>query len=283
MFRACIQKNNRYYVLCTVVYCAILFVSCSKTNDQDYIVGPDRDDWASLYDWSNPDTWLDPYNWPNRKVISFAYSEYRAPLGFYQEDFERGNPYYENTISIRRPICPDYGCWFELCSDERDLAYAWSESCAVSSSYYRDYESERETDKYFEFRRVYEVNPNDVLLSRVHKCSYLDRTMHDKLHPTPVLGIFVPRPITMESSRELVEYMWANGMLRGYGSVISCSSSENPESFSHSILYVDIVYGDFGMCDQIFLLEMIADVEKGTGSITCDSQGLRQMNGVCHK
>lgn len=107
-----------------MVFCAFFLVSCSDNGDRNGVVGPDRDDWASLYDWSEPDTWLDPYNWPNKKVISFAYSGYRAPPGFFQEDYERGYPYYENTISIRRPICPDSGCWFELCSDERDLAYA---------------------------------------------------------------------------------------------------------------------------------------------------------------
>lgn len=279
MSRTYIEESSRHCVLYIMIFCSVFLISSCTGDDQDSFIGPD--DWANMYDWSDPDTWLEPYNWSDKKVISFAYTDYRVPPEFYTEDRDGGSPYYENTISIRRPICPDEGCWFELCSDDRDMAYAWSESTAVNGSYYRDYESELETEKYFEFRRVYELNPRDVLLSRVHKCSYLDRTMYDRLHPTPVLGLFVPKPITIESSRELVEYMWVNDMLPGHGRVISCSSSEKSESFSHLLLYVSIVYGDFGICDRITLIEMVVDVATGSGSITWNSQVLREMNGIC--
>jgi len=73
------------------LYCGFLFIVvigiiASSCSDEDAL-GP--------YD-------ENPYNWTDRQITALVYSRYGSPPDFYKEDHERGNIYYENTISIRR-------------------------------------------------------------------------------------------------------------------------------------------------------------------------------------
>jgi hypothetical protein len=224
----------------------------------------------------------DAYNWTDRQICALVYGNYVSPPGFYREDYRRGSPYYENTISIRRPICPDDGCWFELSTDDRGLAFAWSESSAVNSAYYRVLASESATEKYFEFRRAWPEHPTDVLLSRVHKSSYLDRSMYDRMHPASILGVYVPRPITAESAQELAEYMWANDLLGSRGTVLASRAADCLDSFCQVILFATLIGGDWGLCDEILLREATVKVHKESGEITCDVRELRSIRGRCY-
>ena len=223
----------------------------------------------------------DPYTWSDRQIREIMYSPYWYPVGFYQEDPRRGYPYYVNTVSINSSDCQSGTCWIELCTDDRAQALAWSESSAVHSSYYRVLESDRETEKYFEFRRVNPDRPSDVILDRVHKCRYLDRSMYDGLHPSSVLAVFVPRPITAEGVREVVEYLWANDKLVPVSKVLASRTTECAEAFCQTILYAILIEGDWGLCDEIRLREAVVRVNKETGEITSDTRGLRIIQGTC--
>jgi len=235
--------------------------------------------WARLYDWSDLATWTDPSLWSDNKLRSFAYSGSRGHPEFYREDASRGHPYYENTISVRT----ETDKWIELSTGTRDSALAWSEASATSSAYYRDLVSESETEKYYEFRRVYSAHPRDVILSRVHKSSYLDRSMFDRFHPSPVLGVFRPRPIDEANARELIEYMWANSRLVEFGRPLSRGLVESETGFAEEITYSYTVGGDWGVCDSIVLGRAIVTVDKSTGMITREVEVLREVKGVCHE
>lgn len=101
-----------------------------------------------------------------REIVEKAYSKtYMYPAGFnFQQNFD-GSLYYENTISIRA----SQTSLVELDTNDKQQAKDWSETSSSTSAYYRELVAERETEKYFEFKRVYSVNAKDVILSRVIK------------------------------------------------------------------------------------------------------------------
>ena len=253
------------------------FAGCSDDGDNG-IDGPGREYWAGLYDWSDLATWTDPSLWTDNKLRSFAYSESRGHPDFYQEDYGRGSRYYENSISTRM----ESDKWIELSTGTRDSALTWSETSATSSAYYRDLVSESETEKYFEFQRVYSENLSDVILSRVHKSSYLDRSMYDRFNPSPVLGVFRVRPISESGARELIEYMWINSRIDN-GRPLSRGMEESEVSFTEEIYYSYTVGGDWGTCDAIVLGRALVRVDKTTGEVTKEAEELREVNGVCYK
>jgi hypothetical protein len=273
------RKTNR----CTVIYLLSLslcaFAAGCSDDHRGGFVGPGPGYWARLYDWSDPATWTDPSLWPDDKLRSFAYSASRGHPEFFQEDPNLGSRYYENTISVRM----EADKWIELSTDIRDSALAWSERAAMASAYYRDLVSERETDKYFEFRRVYSESPTNVFLSRVHKASYLVRSMYDRLHPSPVIGAYGPRPVDVSNARELIEYMWANGKIVDAGRPLSRNIEESDTSVAEEIYFCYTIGGDWGICDTIVFGRANVSVNRETGEIHSNATELREVQGVCYE
>jgi hypothetical protein len=223
----------------------------------------------------------DPYQWDDDRIRELVYSAYSYPSGFYQEDLYGGYPYYENTISIF-PLDGRPDARIELCTTDRDQAFAWSESSAVNSSIYYPLIAERETEKYFEFRRIWLDYPEAALLSRVHKCAYLDRSMYDRHHPSPVLGIFKKRPLTSGATTELIEYMWFSGLVGIPRQVLCSRASETSNAFVQTILYTIRLGTEWGMCDEINLKEARFMVAKRSGEITAEDRTVRVIVGRCH-
>lgn len=213
------------------------------------------------------------------ELYTFAYSNPRFPNDFYFEDSLNGSLYYENTISIT-PLNERDGTWLQLCTNSLDLARHWSELSSINSSYYRDLVSQRQTEKFFEFKRVYSVNPNDVILSRVHKCSYLDRSMYDFLNPGDIIGVFKKNIFNQNDSKEVIEYLWFtenynNGSSKVYEGVI-----QNSDQFYIYYLYeIGIVYGDYGMKDVLSYIKHTFNINKNNGEITHDKELIKQISG----
>jgi hypothetical protein len=80
------------------------------------------------------------------QILDLAYSSFKYPDGFYQEDLTGESIYYVNTLSIL-PLSQRSHNASELSTNSRDQAFAWSESTNVNSSQYRKLESESQTDK----------------------------------------------------------------------------------------------------------------------------------------
>jgi hypothetical protein len=213
------------------------------------------------------------------EIIQKAYSHYSLPQWFSTEDFNSVSPYYENTISIY-PLAERGTSWFELSTNDYNQALAWSEASSRNSAYYRDLVSQRETEKFYEFTRVYAAHPNDAILSRVHKSSYLDRSEFDKLHKGSVLGRFQVRPVTMKNVKELIEYLWCvdNNYDVGTG-VLSTSMSENTMYVDYLLQEYDLVYGDWGMHDNIIISDAVFRVEKASGLIAYSRHMVRTIEG----
>jgi hypothetical protein len=218
----------------------------------------------------------------NENVLRAVYSSYKYSEGFYHEDFQGSNPYYENTISIHASNeRPSY--WFELSTNDRSQAFAWSESSSVYSSYYRKLESERQTEKYFEFRRVWQEHPSDVILSRVHKATYLDRSMYDRFNPGDTIAVFQKSPIDTAGFKELVEYLWSADNFNIGGAKALCSYVlDHGTAVEYLLFHTMVSFGDWGLSDQISVMRSTYLVSKQTGVVTCRKQIIRFITGTRH-
>jgi len=226
-----------------------------------------------------PPTIKDSTDINDDNILRAVYSEYKFPEGFFQEDFKGGSPYYENTISIR--VLNDH--WFELSTDDRDQAFAWSESSSVHSSYYRTLDSERETEKFFEFRRVWLAHPTDILLSRVHKASYIDRLMFDRINPGDTLAIFRAAIIDTITVKELVEYLWFYDNYNIGGSKALCSQVVDlGKSLQYRLFHTMVSYGDWGLCDHISVFRTAFTISKQNGVLTRTTETIKTLNGKCN-
>ena len=216
-------------------------------------------------------------NIEDSEILRLTYSSFKIPNGFYQEDLQGGSLYYESTLSImplnlRRPP------FFELSTNSQQQALAWSESSSVNSAYYRTLVRESETDRYFEFRRVYQKNQQDIILSRVQKLSYLDRSMYDFSHPASQIGQLNTRPIKESTIDSLAEYFW---FIENYAIAGTKALAAVPDSSSDTVycaLYdLKLTPGDFGVHDIISLHRTVYAVSKLTGNIIRHSYTLRQV------
>src|SRR6266446_7909691 len=121
-----------------------LICSCQRSDKIEIITPPAFQD--------STITTPDSLSLTTSQIFQAVYSSYKFPKGFYEEDLQGGAIYYENSVSIK-PLSQRQPHWFELSTNDRDQAFAWSESSAVNSAYYRQLQSETQTEKYFEFRR----------------------------------------------------------------------------------------------------------------------------------
>ncbi len=228
----------------------------------------------------NYEATFDSINISDSLLVSLAYSTNKYPEGFYQEDLNGASIYYENTLSIL-PTDQRTSHATELSTNDRDQAFAWSESTAVHSSYYRKLESESETDKYFQFRRVYEQRPSDVILDRVHKLSYVDRSMYDSFNRTPRIAKMNISPIDTLSVKEFVEYIWYVWNYNIYGSKAIATVSRQSNDSTWCVLYsLGESMGDWGMQDEIFLYRSVYSVSRQTGNVIYSSSLLRTIKGI---
>ncbi len=213
------------------------------------------------------------------EILQMVYSPFKVPGKFYQEDIGQAGIYYENTLSIL-PLDQRTTDAFELSTNSRDQALAWSESTSVHSSYYRTVVSATETYRYFQFRRVYLEHPTDVVLSRVHKLSYLDRSMADLFHPTSLLGVLNLRPVNDSSITALAQYLW---FIRNYntgGAKALGTATRQTADTVHCALYeTQVSYGDWGMFDEIRLIRQQYSVSVHTGEIRLTESVLRTVQG----
>jgi hypothetical protein len=222
----------------------------------------------------------------DENVFQAVYSNYKSPPGFYQDSARTHAIYYESSLSIL-PSTNRKTEAFELSTNVRDQAFAWSESSSVNSSYYRNLVSERQTDKFFEFTRVYQQHPSDTLFSRVHKLTYLDRSMYntfnwayDSFHGSAMLGIFNARPIDTVTTLELGEYLW---FLQDYQSAgakaLLCFANDFGDRVDFTLYHTVVYYGDFGVQDQILLFRSVVHLAKLSGNISLTVLQLRTIPG----
>jgi len=213
----------------------------------------------------------------DREIIEKAYSTtYQFPEDFYYETDLQGSPYYENTVSIRA----SQDLWIELHTNDKEQALNWSEISSTTSAYYRDLVAERETDKYFEFKRVYSIYPNDIILSRIHKSSYFIPS-YDKFNRSSHIGTLKVFPINEEVAKTFIEYMWTNNLIGYNDKVLENKITETTNHFLYNLKPVSVTYGDFGICDVIEVNNFDFLIDKQSGEVTYESIKIKEIRGIC--
>lgn len=108
----------------------------------------------------------------------------------------------------------------------------------------------------------------------VHKCSYLDqsdRKIHSQKYDEELnatLGHFNLKPITKENVDELTAWLWyLRNKDRGGSKVLSSFSEEFDGAIEQTIYETSVVYGDFGISDEVTLFKTTYSIDVNTGKI----------------
>jgi len=213
----------------------------------------------------------------DEEIKEKAYSKtYFYPEGFEYQTNPDGSIYYENSVSIGTSQTE----WIELHTNFKDVAKSWSEISAKNSSYYRELTEERETEKYFEFKRVYIERPTDVLLSRVHKSSYYIPKF-DKFRQSGILGTFTQRPVTAESVKTLIEHIWSSGVITMPEKVLQTNVIKVGNQFQYNMKSAQVSYGDWDICDRIYVNNVDFFVDEKSGEVTYQTKKIKEIEIQC--
>jgi len=211
---------------------------------------------------------------PDNELLELAYDvKYRYPVGFYHEKDLIGSRYYVNTVSIHPVNQRDKG-WVELHTISKEEARTWSNLSNEYSSVNRILVNENITEKFFEFVRVNELRDTDVLLSRVHRSDYFIPHFDKSKNTLPIFfrehvknvtfGVY-KGSVTLDKVKELIEYLWDCYTLSIAGEKIVWSKIyEKADRFEYHIQSLQMVGGDWGIHDTIYVLNNIFSLDKGT-------------------
>lgn len=215
-------------------------------------------------------------NISDQELYDTIYSEFKYYQGFYFENLNGGSIYFENTVSVNRASDKIF-----LCTDDSITALNWSEKSANNSAYYRALVSSSENEKYFEFRRVHATNSNHILLSRVFKCSYLDLSLQAEINTSNwIIGTFNQRPIKEENGTELIEFLnFTSGYQWNGKKFLASETCETNNSVRVVLFETEVIYGDWGLHDQIFLIQSTYNINKSDGLIKKEEQVIRVVAG----
>jgi hypothetical protein len=227
------------------------------------------------------------------EITEVVYGRKTYPPNFHCEDFRGGTPYYVSKWSLHSPYGRT-GSTAPLCTMDPGQARIWALTLDSNSSVHRSIVEERETDKYFEIRMINPLNDRDILLVRVDKCSYLNRSiaayhstagsMSPDSTAVDTLGVLVRRPISVADVSELVEHHWYEAWFNWEGScVMSSFSNEGNESITQVIYSTNLNTGDYDMYDEIFLIKEVYTVVKRTGLITRSMLRVKTVQGRFHE
>jgi hypothetical protein len=214
------------------------------------------------------------------RILELAYSkDYTYPSGFYHEVIDTGSIYYENTVSIK-PINERQNIWIELNTNNKNEARTWSDESNEYSSVNRAIISESETEKFFEFKRKNVEYAKDILLSRVHKTSYFQPALNKFSVSDTIIGKY-NGDLNLTSIKELVEYLWSGGTIDvGYSKVIESEIKENNEYFEYYIQAILIVYGDFGLHDEITVYDNFIKLNKADRELIIKTNKVKTIQGA---
>jgi hypothetical protein len=214
------------------------------------------------------------------QILELAYAkDYFYPVGFYHEINSTGSPYYENTISIM-PINERQNIWIELNTNDKNEARQWSDESNQYSSVNREIIDETETNKFFELKRRNTQYSNDILLSRVHKSSYFQPVI-DKFSVYDTLIGKYNGELNLSSVKELVEYLWSCGTMDvSYSKVLNTELKDSGEYFEYYIQSILIVYGDFGIHDEIIVYDNFVTLDKSNRELIIKTKKVKTIQGT---
>jgi hypothetical protein len=216
------------------------------------------------------------------RILELAYSkDYTYPVGFYHEVNDTGSIYYVNTVSIK-PINERQNIWIELNTNDKSEARTWSDETNEYSSVNREIISESETEKYFEFKRKNVEYAKDIVFTRVHKTSYFQPVKNKFSASDTTVGKYNSE-LNLTSVKELVEYLWSCGTINvSYSKVLGSEIKEYYDHFEYYIQSIVIVYGDFGIRDEIIVYDNFVTLNKSDRELTIKTNEVKTIEGIQH-
>jgi hypothetical protein len=212
-------------------------------------------------------------------IIGRAYDEdYVYPESFFYEVIDTGSVYYVNTVSIK-PVAEREHVWVELNTNDRNEARLWSDKTNEYSSVDRQISAEKETGRYFEFKRVNVVNSRDIVYTRAHRTNYFKPLLNRFSVSDSIIGEFNGE-LTLLNVEELVEYLWScSSMNAGFTKVLKSETREYTDSFESYIQSLLIVYGDFGVHDELTVFDNYIRLNKSDRKLIIRTTKAKTISG----
>ncbi len=224
---------------------------------------------------------------PSRPVtksdLQIAQSVYgsgpRTPVGFYSDPPPSGHGYVatmhlKNADVDAAAVAPQP--LYELCTDDWNQAFDWSELGAQNAPQYSDLVETNEDPRYFEFGRVRQGDPPFYVRSRVFKCTYLDRADTNLRAAAGAAGKLNRRPLTASELRDLSEYLWQFTQYNNVGyAVIESGGAATAASLSHTLHIGKLARGGISAsCDRVEVIAWRHTLDTTTGTLQLEATTL---------
>jgi hypothetical protein len=203
----------------------------------------------------------------------------RTPAGFYGDQVPSGHEHVA-TVHLKNAdvdaSVSNVDPLFELCTDDWQQAFDWSETSAQRGGEYADLVATNDDARFHEFGRVRAGEPEWYLRSRVFKCSYLDRSAGDLRRPQGAAGVLRRQPLTAEDLRSLSEYLWQFTTYNNFGHIVLKSSGSSPGAIVTHTLHMAslnrLAYSS--TCDRIDVFAWTHTAQVATGELQLSIQPL---------
>jgi hypothetical protein len=214
----------------------------------------------------------------------------RTPNGFYTESKPSGYQYVSTTQLKNADIDPtvdDSTPVHELCTDDWNQALQWSEASAQLEPTYADLVDTNTQERFFEFGRVRQGEPQFYMQDRVYRCAYLNRDSANLRLPKGQAGQFNERPTTADDLKELSEYLWQFTEYNNFGhAALKSEGASASTELSHTIYIANLAHaGITASCDRVDVIAWRHRLDSTTGNLQLEVQdlwsfGARQVGGV---
>jgi hypothetical protein len=197
----------------------------------------------------------------------------RTPTGFLADDppsgFAQVTTYHVKSGQLATPTMPSQ----ELCTDDWNEAFAWSEEVAAQSSPYLDFVGNEATARYFELDRVPRGLPDRYVRMRVWRCAYLDRDGVDVDAGAGFAGVLNVRPLDPAALRELGEYLWRFTPYNNVDHAVLASDGD-ASGLGHTLTIASLERGV--TCDRVVVREWRHTVGAPTGALSLTDDVVRE-------
>jgi hypothetical protein len=175
----------------------------------------------------------------------------------------------------------------ELCTDDWNQALQWSETSAQLEPTYADLVDTQTDERFFEFGRVRQGEPQFYMRDRVFRCGYLNRDSANLRMEKGEAGQFNARPITSIELKNLSEYLWQFTQYNNFGhAVLKSEAGSTSSEISHTLYIANLTHaGISASCDRIDVIAWSHRMDTNTGDLQLEIQnlwsfGARQTSGV---
>ncbi len=209
----------------------------------------------------------------DEQILAKVYDKsYKTPAGFYQDPALKDSNF---SLYYYQPN------WF---ASDKDKARKIVEEFLAKPSGIKDkkIDEAKESKKYFDFRA-------GKIWFRVHNPDWfapqgpqIDSGLgHQAGAKKPVaIGTLKIKPVTEDAVKDLAEYLW---LIRYYNldgaKVLSSQVKAGDGAIVANLYTTQVVYGDFGLKDEISVVKETFQVDSMTGAVTYSKQVLKKLTG----